>query len=282
MRIKLSCCSNSLLDNYDHIITTLLYGNDKIKFDDVSNVLTNYEYCKKDKQAQRDMITEALIVNGMSNEKKLEKDECAYCHKKGHWKKDCPLLQNKDKNDSNANVAHDCDEDFDFALTSSLFVCHSNEWALDLACTFHMCPKKEWFYNREELELGLVIIGNDQTCDILGKGKINLKLHDGTVHFLNEVRYVLDLKRNLISVGLLESKGFKVAMENGTLKVLHGALVVMMVTHQRWASLSVTVAASMAHITEKCVDSGSETEKWQRSLMIAEGKMSLSRVVVSL
>ena len=233
MRIKLSCCSNSLLDNYDHIITTLLYGKDKIKFDDVSNVLTNYEYCKKDKQAQRDMTIVALIVNGMSNEKKLEKDECAYCHKKGHWKKDCPLLQNKDKNDSNANVAHDCDEDFDFALTSSLFVCHSNEWALDLACTFHMCLKKEWFYNLEELELGLVIMGNDQTRDILGKGKINLKLHDGTVHFLNEVRYILDLKRNLISAGLLESKGFKVAMENGTLKVLHGALVVMMVTHQR-------------------------------------------------
>ena len=50
-----------------------------------------------------------------------------------------------------------------------------------------MCPKKEWFYNLEELELGLVIMGNDQTRDILGKGKINLKLHDGTVHFLNKV-----------------------------------------------------------------------------------------------
>ena len=35
---------------------------------------------------------------------------------KGHWKKDCPLLQNKDKKDSNANVAHDSNEDFDFAF----------------------------------------------------------------------------------------------------------------------------------------------------------------------
>ena len=40
---------NSLLDIYDHLITTLLYGKDEIKFDDVSNVLTNNEYCKKDK-----------------------------------------------------------------------------------------------------------------------------------------------------------------------------------------------------------------------------------------
>ncbi|KAF3950225.1 hypothetical protein CMV_023988 [Castanea mollissima] len=96
---------NSLPDNYDHLITTLLYGKDEIKFDDVSNALTNNEYRMKDKQAQRDTMTKALIVKGMSNDKKLEKDECAYCHKKGHWKKDFSLLQNKDEKDSNANVA---------------------------------------------------------------------------------------------------------------------------------------------------------------------------------
>ena len=46
------------------------------------NALTNNEYRKKDKQAQRDTMTEDLIVKGMSNDKKLEKDECTYCHKK--------------------------------------------------------------------------------------------------------------------------------------------------------------------------------------------------------
>ena len=96
-----------------------------------------------------------------------------------------------------------------------------------------MCLKKEWFYNLEESKLGSVIMGNDQTCEILGKGKIKLKLHDGTFLFLNEVLYVPELKRNLISVGLLESKGFKIAMENGTLKVQRDALVVMMATRRR-------------------------------------------------
>ena len=134
---------NSLPNTYDHLITTLLYGKDEIKFDDVFNALTNNDYHKKDKQVQRDMMTEALIVNDISVDKKLEKDECAYCHKKGHWKKVCPLLQNKDKKDSNANVAHDWDEDFDFVLTSSSFVCHSSEWFLESTCTLHMRPKKE-------------------------------------------------------------------------------------------------------------------------------------------
>ena len=40
---------NSLPDTYDHLITTLLYGKNEIKFNDVSNALTNNEYRKKDK-----------------------------------------------------------------------------------------------------------------------------------------------------------------------------------------------------------------------------------------
>ena len=46
--------------------------------------------------------------------------------------------------------------------------------------------------------------------------------------------------------------------------------------------LHLTVAASMAHMNVKRGDLGYEIEKWQRSRLIAEGKMSLSRVVVSI
>ena len=48
------------------------------------------------------------------------------------------------------------------------------------------------------------------------------------------------------------------------------------------ASLHLTVAASMAHMTEKWLEEGKGTEKWHKIHVIAEGKMSLSRVVVSL
>ena len=42
------------------------------------------------------------------------------------------------------------------------------------------------------------------------------------------------------------------------------------------------VAASMAHMTRQWSKEGKGTEKWQRVHVIAEGKMSLSRVAVSL
>ena len=48
------------------------------------------------------------------------------------------------------------------------------------------------------------------------------------------------------------------------------------------ASLRLTVAASMTHIIEKWSKEGKGTEKWHKIRVIAEGKISLSRVVISL
>ena len=76
-------------------------------------------------------------------------------------------------------------------------------------------------------------MGNDEACEIFGMGKIKLKLHDGTIRNLTEVRYIPDLKKNLLSIGFLESKGFRIAMENGILKVSYGAFVALRSTRKR-------------------------------------------------
>ena len=48
------------------------------------------------------------------------------------------------------------------------------------------------------------------------------------------------------------------------------------------ASLHLTVAASMAHMTENWVEEEKGMEKWRKIRMIAKGKMSLSQVAISL
>ena len=48
------------------------------------------------------------------------------------------------------------------------------------------------------------------------------------------------------------------------------------------ASLHLTVATCMAHMTEKWSKEGKGTEKWHKIHMIAEGKMSLSLIAISL
>lgn len=52
-------------------------------------------------------------------------------------------------------------------------------------------------------------------------------MYDSTVRTLTSVRHVLELKKKLISLGVLDSDGYKFIGQNGALKVSKGALVVM-------------------------------------------------------
>ena len=51
---------------------------------------------------------------------------------------------------------------------------------------------------------------------------------------------------------------------------------------RNYASLRLTIPASIAPMIGKGSEEGKRTSKWRKSLVIVEGKMSLSRVVVSL
>ena len=131
----------------------------------------------------------------------------------------------KNNINTNANVALSDDEsDYALAITSA---CDSDVWILDSGCSHHMCPNRDWFTNLEVVKAGTVLLGNDYACDKKRVGTIKLKHHDGIVRELSNVWYVPALKKNLISLGALESNGFNVNMSDGVLKVTKGALVTM-------------------------------------------------------
>ena len=60
-----------------------------------------------------------------------------------------------------------------------------------------------------------------------------IKIFDGVVRELTEVVYTPQLKKNLISVGAMESKGLKVTIENEVLKIIKGSMVVMKTVRDR-------------------------------------------------
>ena len=78
---------NSLPNTYDYLITTLLYRKNEIKFNDVSNALTNNEYRKKDKQAYMDTSSEALTIRGKSEHKKFGRRGRSRSKSKGSTKR---------------------------------------------------------------------------------------------------------------------------------------------------------------------------------------------------
>jgi hypothetical protein len=55
-------------------------------------------------------------------------------------------------------------------------------------------------------------------------------MFDGTVMELVDVRYVPETKSNLISLGVLESSGYKYTCQGGALTLSKGSLVLMKAT----------------------------------------------------
>jgi len=103
----------------------------------------------------------------------------------------------------------------------------STGWILDSACSYHMCPHIEWFATYESLNGGSVSMGNDTKCRVVGIGTIKLKMFDGIVRTLTDVRHVVRLKKNLISFKALDQKGYKFVTHNYQIKVFRGSLCVM-------------------------------------------------------
>ncbi|MBA0671883.1 hypothetical protein Goklo_029043 [Gossypium klotzschianum] len=116
-----------LPSSYKSFRETLIYGRDKLSFEDVKGHLLSKD--------------------------KLNKEF-------GHVKANCYKLRNKRDTESNekdlnvANLADKSGDDFLLVSTSDNFEL-TFEWILDSRCSFHMCPIRELFstYNLKESHL---------------------------------------------------------------------------------------------------------------------------------
>ncbi|GJR29297.1 retrovirus-related pol polyprotein from transposon TNT 1-94 [Tanacetum coccineum] len=232
-----------LPDEYELLETTLLNGKDDVSLSEVCDALYSKELRRKDKQISSSEDAEVLLIRGRSQKKgtgkrwrsksrqRLSKDECTFCHEKGHWKRDCPRLKTKDnhykgKAVAEANVTKCDDEESDLSLVTSSSRNASKIWLLDSACSHHITPHREWFSNFEKHE-EVVYTADQNPLTTHGIGSVRLQNEDGTIVTLKGVRYLPKLKKNLISVGILESKGFEVRAKDGVMKIISNILVVM-------------------------------------------------------
>ncbi|KAG8474501.1 hypothetical protein CXB51_031160 [Gossypium anomalum] len=209
---------------------------------------------KKDKRDHRDTAAEVLIVRGRSHNNKSgrkskskrrpAKDECTFCREKEYWKKNCPKLQ-KGKAISDACVVEH-DEESDFSLVGM---------AMD------------WFSSLKVLEGGVVFMGNDSACKTIGAGTIQLKNHDGSIHVLTNVPYVPSLKKNLIILEVLQSKGLTITLRDGLLKVVAGVLTVMKGTRRNnWYYLNGSIVIGSTSIASVKDADSEATRLWHMRL----------------
>jgi hypothetical protein len=101
----------------------------------------------------------------------------------------------------------------------------TESWVVDSGASFHATPHRKYFQNYVQGDFGQVYLGDDEPCQIVGMGKVQIKKKNGNQWLLKEVRHIPDLRRNLISTGQLESEGCISTFTDKAWKVTKGSLV---------------------------------------------------------
>ncbi|KAK3031411.1 hypothetical protein RJ639_037409 [Escallonia herrerae] len=96
------------------------------------------------------------------SQSKARKLKCYHCHKEGNYIKDCPELKGKKKDNSKMADARVVEDNFDGADVLSVTInCSDERWILDTGCSYHMCPKRDWFATYHSFDDSEVLMGND-------------------------------------------------------------------------------------------------------------------------
>jgi hypothetical protein len=89
-------------------------------------------------------------------------------------------------------------------------------WYLDSGTSFHMTRDRESFIDLEEKDLRMHIeMGDDGQYNATGIGTITFQRELGKPFQLKNVMHVPGLKKNLVSVTMLQDRDYDVVFSNG-------------------------------------------------------------------
>ena len=147
---------------------------------------------------------------------------------------DCPdRKKNKDdesegsSKSTNVMKNNSDNTDGDMLSVASNLEHHVDSWILDSACSFHVTSNRYWFDTYRSVNYGIVTMDNGAYCKIIGIGNIRINMLDGVVRTLFDIRHVPKVKKNLISLGTLDSNGYGSKSKGGVMKMTKGTMVVM-------------------------------------------------------
>ena len=154
-----------------------------------------------------------MLHQAQQNKFTVEKDQCLYYKKTGHYKKDCP--------DYLKMIVAKKGENIITFINESLYVQYSKStWWIDSGATVHVANSLQGFHSTRTTQKRErhVKVANGVRADIEAVGDLSLELVDGFALLLRDVLYVPSLQRNLISVSCLDNDGYDCHFGNGNVR----------------------------------------------------------------
>ncbi|PHU18020.1 hypothetical protein BC332_13715 [Capsicum chinense] len=174
-------------------------------------------YSKKKKETEQ----------GSNQPKKRFKGKCFNCGKIGHNSTYCHAPKKDKKKDQENMIESNKECDDLCAMFSEDNLTGNPEWWMDFGASLHVCANKELFslFSLAQVE-EMINMTNTATAKVEGTGKICLKMTFSKVLIPNNVLYVPELCRNLVSISLLDKNGFKCVTISGKIIISKGEMYV--------------------------------------------------------
>jgi len=216
---------------------------------------------------------------------------CKYCGRTGHppfkcWKRpdakrnkcnqlghEAVICKNKfQMREADAQIAKKDDEDQILIATCFSTKSSSECWLIDSGCTNHMTYDRTLFKDLQSTKIIKVRIENGDYISAKGKGTISITTNSGTKS-ISDVLYVPEIDQNLLSVGQLIEKGFKVTFEDHCCLIYDAAGQKILQVKMKGKSFSFfpTAEEDTAYSTNTSI-----TETWHKRL----GHCHLQRMLI--
>ncbi|CAL5401670.1 unnamed protein product [Camellia sinensis] len=182
-------------------------------------------------KGNKDNSSKGNAEAGDSNNKGGTYPQCQHCNKTNHpqskcwWRPDikcrkCNLLghiekvcRSKQQQEGEAKMVDQQEEEHLFVPSCYASESSNEHWLVESGCTNHMTYDKELFRELDRTKISKVKVGNGEFIEVRCKGIVAIESVLGT-KLITDVLYVPRIDQNLLGVGQLLEKGYKLLFED--------------------------------------------------------------------